>query len=34
MNIKLLQITNYYYPHTGGIEQVTRNIKESLDDFD
>lgn len=34
MSIKLLQITNYYYPHTGGIEQVTRNIKESLDDFD
>lgn len=30
--MRLLQITNYYYPHTGGIEQVARNIVRSLQD--
>lgn len=28
--MKLLQIPNYYYPHTGGIEQVARDIVHSL----
>ena len=27
---KVLQITNYMYPHIGGIEQVTRDIGNSL----
>ena len=30
--MKLLQIPNYYYPHTGGIEQVARDIVHSLSD--
>lgn len=29
---KILQITNYYYPHIGGIEQVTRDIANVLRD--
>ena len=28
--MKLLQIPNYYFPHTGGIEQVSRDIVHSL----
>lgn len=28
--MKLLQISNYYYPHIGGIEQVTKDISFSL----
>lgn len=28
--MRLLQITNYVYPHIGGIEQVTRDIADSL----
>ena len=28
--MKLLHIPNYYYPHTGGIEQVCRDIVHSL----
>ena len=28
--MKLLQITNYIYPHIGGIEQVARDIADSL----
>lgn len=32
--MKLLQISNYYYPHTGGIEQVARDIVKSLSDQD
>ncbi len=32
---KVLQITNYMYPHIGGIEQVTRDIANSLrDDYE
>ena len=27
---KILQISNYYYPHLGGIEQVTRDIVNTL----
>ena len=30
MSIKILQITNYMYPHIGGIEQVTRDIANSI----
>ena len=29
---KVLQITNYFYPHIGGIEQVTRDIANALSD--
>ena len=29
---KVLQITNYMYPHIGGIEQVTRDILNSIKD--
>ena len=32
--MKLLHIPNYYYPHTGGIEQVCRDIVHSLKDAD
>ena len=28
--MKLLQISNYYYPHIGGIEQVARDISDSV----
>ncbi len=28
--MKILQISNYYYPHIGGIEQVARDICDSL----
>lgn len=28
--MKLLQISNYYYPHIGGIEQVARDISNSV----
>lgn len=28
--MKLLQISNYYYPHIGGIEQTTRDITNSI----
>ena len=27
---KILQIPNYMYPHIGGIEQVARDIADSL----
>ena len=27
---KILQISNYQYPHIGGIEQVARDIADSL----
>lgn len=30
--MRVLQISNYYFPHTGGIEQVCRNIVNSLKD--
>ncbi|MCD7809662.1 MAG: glycosyltransferase [Erysipelotrichaceae bacterium] len=30
--MKLLQISNYMYPHIGGIEQVARDIADSLQD--
>jgi len=30
--MRLLHIPNYYYPHTGGIEQVCRDIVNSLKD--
>ncbi len=30
--MRLLHIPNYYYPHTGGIEQVCRDIVHSLKD--
>ena len=29
--IKVLQISKYYYPFIGGIEQVARDISRSLD---
>ncbi len=29
---KVLQISNYYYPHIGGIEQVARDISNALKD--
>ena len=32
--MKVLHIPNYYYPHTGGIEQVCRDIVHSLKDSD
>ena len=32
--MKLLHIPNYYFPHTGGIEQVARDIVHSLKDKD
>lgn len=32
--IKVLQISNYQYPHIGGIEQVARDIADSLIDRD
>lgn len=28
--MKILQISNYYYPHVGGIEQVARDISNSV----
>lgn len=28
--MKILQLTNYYYPHIGGIEQTTKDIVDSL----
>ncbi len=28
--MKLLQISNYYYPHIGGIEQVARDVSNSV----
>lgn len=28
--MKILQLTNYFYPHIGGIEQVTRDIIKAL----
>ncbi|MCD7728669.1 MAG: glycosyltransferase [Clostridia bacterium] len=31
---KILQITNYFYPHLGGIEQTTYDIMQSLKDED
>lgn len=30
--MKILQISNYYYPHIGGIEQVARDCSNSLKD--
>ena len=30
--MKILQISNYYYPHIGGIEQVARDISNSVVD--
>ena len=32
--MKLLQISNYFYPNVGGIEQVTRDIANSLSKLD
>ena len=32
--MRFLQIPNYYFPHTGGIEQVARDIVHSLKDLD
>ena len=32
--MRLLHIPNYYYPHTGGIEQVCRDIVHSLKNID
>ena len=29
---KILQISNYYYPNIGGIEQVARDISDVLHD--
>lgn len=31
--MKILQISNYYYPHIGGIEQVAKDISDSLSDI-
>ena len=31
--LKILQITNYYYPHIGGIEQVTRDVVRALNHY-
>lgn len=32
--MKILQISNYYYPHIGGIEQTSRDIIRSLGEHD
>ena len=32
MKKKVLQITNYYYPHIGGIEQTCQYLSEGLSD--
>ena len=35
--IKILHITNYYYPHVGGIETTTRdivNVIKNMEGFD
>ena len=31
--IKVLQLGKHFHPDTGGIETVTRNISDMLDDF-
>ena len=32
--MKILHISNYYYPHIGGIEQVARDVINSLDEHE
>ena len=32
--MKILQISNYFYPHIGGVEQVARDVVGALDGYE